>query len=158
MAWASKKQYAILMSSEEGKDLAEQLGEMEQEEFNKKFSELLGKSGQSTTDNNSTDNEEEEKQKWLEKNGYESEDEVDWWERDDNADEYEDNEDDNSEINDNTLKEDLDKVGEIAKKLDNVKIGSDEFNTIINELTGALDKVNKTSAYLRKKDEEQFKR
>ena len=154
MAWASKKQYAILMSSEEGKDLAEKLGEMEQEEFNKKFSELLGKSGQSTTDDSSTDNEEEEKQKWLEENGYENEDEVPWWEKDDNADEYEDDD----EINFNTLKEGMDKVEKIAKKLNNVKIGSDEFNTIINEFTRALDKVNKTSAYLRQRDEEQSKR
>ena len=45
MAWASKKQFAILMSSEEGKNLAEKIGEMEQEEFNKAFSELLGKGG-----------------------------------------------------------------------------------------------------------------
>lgn len=94
MAWASKKQYAILMSSEEGKDLAEQLGEMEQDEFNKKFSELLGKSGESTSEakeNSNDDNEEEAKKKWLEENGYESEDEVPWWERDDNSDEYDDN-------------------------------------------------------------------
>ena len=87
MAWASKKQYAILMSSEEGKDLAEQLGEMEQDEFNKKFSELLGKSGQSASKSKKEDNQ-KAKQKWLDENGYESEDDVDWWERDDNADEY----------------------------------------------------------------------
>ena len=100
MAWASKKQYAILMSSEEGKDLAEQLGEMEQDEFNKKFSELLGKSGESTSeakDNSKQDNEEQAKQKWLEENGYESENEVPWWERDDNADEY-DEEDEANEV------------------------------------------------------------
>ena len=86
MAWATKKQYAILMSSEEGKDIAENLGEMSQDEFNKKFSELLGKSGQ--TIDKKPDNE-EAKQKWLDENGYESEDEVPWWERDDNEDEYE---------------------------------------------------------------------
>lgn len=88
MAFASKKQYAILMNSEEGKDLAEKLGEMEQEEFNKKFSELMGKSGQSSNDTSKEQDEEEAKKKWLEENGYESEDEVPWWERDDNEDEY----------------------------------------------------------------------
>lgn len=50
MAWASKKQYAILMNSEEGKDLAEQLGELSQEEFEKKFGELLGKGGSYSED------------------------------------------------------------------------------------------------------------
>lgn len=281
MAWASKKQYAILMSSEEGKDLAEQLGEMEQEEFNKKFSELLGKSGQSTTKEVSNNfdfdkevsemseeqidevlNKKEENQKrkidtlekeldldkevremilqgksdeeikhylddttedfdWFEANDYLYDlreeigvnekgeyykDTVDWWDRDDNADEEErlkriaehryktnpnitEKEDtfaigdftgylgygslealeeatfgkkeqpkNNSEINDNTLKEDMDKVGEIAKKLDNVKIGSDEFNAIIHELSEAIKKATETSAYLRQRDEEQSKK
>lgn len=218
MAWASKKQYAILMSSEEGKDLAEQLGEMEQEEFNKKFSELLGKSGQSTTDDSSKNNEEKESQKrkidtldkeldidkevremilqgksdeeikhylddttedfdWFEANDYLYDlreeigvnekgeyykDKVDWWDKVDNEEEAtfgkKEQPKNNSEINFNTLKEGMDKVEKIAKKLNNVKIGSDEFNAIINELTGALDKVNKTSAYLRQKDEEQSKR
>lgn len=43
MAWASKKQYAILMGSEEGKKLADKLNNMEQDEFNKAFSDLIGK-------------------------------------------------------------------------------------------------------------------
>jgi len=38
MAWASKEQYAILMNSEKGKDLAEKIGDMTQEEFEKAFS------------------------------------------------------------------------------------------------------------------------
>lgn len=44
MAWASKKQYAILMGSEEGKKLADKLSDMEQEDFNKAFSKLIGRS------------------------------------------------------------------------------------------------------------------
>lgn len=47
MAWASKKQYAICMESEEGKDLIEKLPQMEQDEFNVEFGKLLGKSGAS---------------------------------------------------------------------------------------------------------------
>lgn len=43
MAGCSKKQYAIMMGSgDEGKKLAAKMGSMEQEEFNKAFSELLG--------------------------------------------------------------------------------------------------------------------
>ena len=47
MAWASKKQYAICMESEEGKDLIEDLPNMSQDEFNVEFGKLLGKSGSS---------------------------------------------------------------------------------------------------------------
>ena len=43
MAWSSKKQYAIMMSSEEGKDLAEKMPDLSQDEFNVEFSKLLGK-------------------------------------------------------------------------------------------------------------------
>ena len=109
MAWATKKQYAILMSSEEGKDLAENLGEMSQDDFNKKFSELLGKNGQ--TIDKKPDNE-EEKQKWLDENGYENEDEVPWWEKDGNSDEDDDDyieEEENRYLNktwDNSFKND----------------------------------------------------
>lgn len=43
MAGCSKKQYAIMMSAgSEGKKLASEMGGMEQEEFNKAFSDLLG--------------------------------------------------------------------------------------------------------------------
>lgn len=42
MAGCSKKQYAIMMNSNEGKKLAAKMGGMEQEEFNKAFSDLLG--------------------------------------------------------------------------------------------------------------------
>lgn len=51
MAWASKKQYAILMNSEEGQDLAEQLPDLDQDEFDRRFSELLGKGGKSSSNN-----------------------------------------------------------------------------------------------------------
>lgn len=49
MAWASKKQYAIMMSSEEGKNLVERMPEMEQDEFQVEFGKLLGKEGGSIT-------------------------------------------------------------------------------------------------------------
>lgn len=71
MAWASKKQYAILMNSEEGKDLAEQLGELSQEEFEKKFGELLGKGGQSSTSVKNN-----EKQDSLEEDEYDDRKEI----------------------------------------------------------------------------------
>ena len=42
MAGCSKKQYAIMMNSNEGKKLAAKMGGMSQDEFNKAFSDLLG--------------------------------------------------------------------------------------------------------------------
>lgn len=42
MAGCSKKQYAIMMNSNEGKKLAAKMGGMSQEEFNKAFADLLG--------------------------------------------------------------------------------------------------------------------
>ena len=46
MAGCSKKQYAIMMSAgEEGKKLASEMGGMEQDEFNKAFSDLMGQGG-----------------------------------------------------------------------------------------------------------------
>lgn len=57
MAWASKKQYAILMNSEEGKDLAEQLPDLDQDDFQVKFGELLGKTGASYDWNDDDDRE-----------------------------------------------------------------------------------------------------
>lgn len=56
MAWASKKQYAIMMNSEEGKDLAEQLPDLEQDDFNVKFGELLGKGGTYSEEDEDTKN------------------------------------------------------------------------------------------------------
>lgn len=47
MAWASKKQYAILMNSEEGKDLIQDLPNLSQDEFQVEFGKILGKSGAS---------------------------------------------------------------------------------------------------------------
>lgn len=47
MAWASKKQYAILNSSEEGKDLIEKLPDLSQNEFQVEFGKFIGKSGSS---------------------------------------------------------------------------------------------------------------
>lgn len=46
MAWVSKKQYAILKESEEGKDLIEQLPNLSQNDFQIEFGKLLGKTGQ----------------------------------------------------------------------------------------------------------------
>lgn len=45
MAWATKKQFAILNSSEAGKNLIEKLGSMSQQQFNQAFQKLLGQSG-----------------------------------------------------------------------------------------------------------------
>lgn len=42
MAWATKKQFAILMSSEKGKDLAEKLPDIDQSMFQEEFAKLLG--------------------------------------------------------------------------------------------------------------------
>jgi hypothetical protein len=71
MAWASKKQYAIMMSSEEGEKLASQMKDLSQDEFNKRFSELLGKqSGESekTTKKGSKEPPKKSlKEEWLEK-------------------------------------------------------------------------------------------
>lgn len=47
MAWASKKQYAILNNSEEGKDLIEKLPDLSQDEFQVEFGKFIGKSGSS---------------------------------------------------------------------------------------------------------------
>lgn len=63
MAWASKKQYAICMESEEGKDLIEKLPQMEQDEFNVEFGKLLGKSGASYDSKNDSDYEENDESK-----------------------------------------------------------------------------------------------
>lgn len=49
MAWSSKKQYAIMMSSKEGKDLIEKMPDLSQDEFQEEFSKLLGKSGEQST-------------------------------------------------------------------------------------------------------------
>ena len=51
MAWASKKLYAILMSSEEGKDILEGIGEKSQDEFDKEVDAFLGNSGKGTSQN-----------------------------------------------------------------------------------------------------------
>ena len=64
MAWASKKQYAICMESEEGKDLIEKLPKLSQDEFQVEFGKLLGKTGASYDKNededyNDSDNEDD---------------------------------------------------------------------------------------------------
>lgn len=51
MAWASKKLYAILMSSEEGKDILEGIGEKSQDEFDKEVDAFLGNGGKGTSQN-----------------------------------------------------------------------------------------------------------
>ena len=50
MAWASKKLYAILMSSEEGKDILEGIGEKSQDEFDKEVEAFLGKGTSQSAD------------------------------------------------------------------------------------------------------------
>lgn len=45
MAWATKKQFAILNSSEQGKNIIEKLGQLSQEQFNSMFQKLIGQSG-----------------------------------------------------------------------------------------------------------------
>lgn len=50
MAWASKKQYAILNASDKGKALARQLAGMGQDEFQRRFNELLKEGGSSSGD------------------------------------------------------------------------------------------------------------
>lgn len=45
MAWATKKQFAILNNSEEGKNIIEKLGQLSQEQFNNLFQKLIGQSG-----------------------------------------------------------------------------------------------------------------
>ena len=59
MAWASKKQYAIMMNSEEGKKIVDDLPNLSQEEFNKRFSELLNKVSNSQTQETEIDKETE---------------------------------------------------------------------------------------------------
>lgn len=51
MAWASKKLYAILMSSEEGKDILEGIGEKSQDEFDKEVDAFFGNSGKGASQN-----------------------------------------------------------------------------------------------------------
>lgn len=51
MAWASKKLYAILMSSEEGKDILEGIGEKSQDEFDKEVEAFFGEGGKSASQN-----------------------------------------------------------------------------------------------------------
>ena len=46
MAWATKKQFAILNNSKEGKNILEKLGQMSQDQFNNAFQKLLGQSGE----------------------------------------------------------------------------------------------------------------
>lgn len=60
MAWASKKQYAILMNSEEGKDLIQDLPNLSQDEFQVEFGKILGKSGVSYNRNEDEDYKEDE--------------------------------------------------------------------------------------------------
>jgi hypothetical protein len=43
MAWASKKQFAILNGSKEGKDIIERLPKLKQDEFQKVFDNYLNK-------------------------------------------------------------------------------------------------------------------
>lgn len=45
MAWATKKQFAILNNSKEGKNILENIGRMSQEQFNTAFNKLIGGSG-----------------------------------------------------------------------------------------------------------------
>lgn len=65
MAWASKKQYAILMESEEGKDLVEKLPDMSQDEFQVEFGKLIGKSGQTYNKEDYEDNDDDERQEII---------------------------------------------------------------------------------------------
>lgn len=117
MAWASKKQYAILMSSEEGKDLAEQLGEMEQDEFNKKFNELLGKTGQSIQE--------------------EDNDDIDLDEKDDNANDSTESTKDNelSELEEqyNNEKSRFARV-KILNKINAIKLGYDSVDEYLEDV------------------------
>ena len=55
MAWASKKQYAIMMSSEEGKNLAEKMPDLSQNDFSNEFAKLLGQSGTKEAENEETE-------------------------------------------------------------------------------------------------------
>jgi hypothetical protein len=49
MAWASKKQMAILYQrGDKGKDILERLPDMSADEFNSAFSKLIGKGGEAT--------------------------------------------------------------------------------------------------------------
>ena len=70
MAWASKKLYAILMSSEEGKDILEGIGEKSQDEFDKEVEAFFGEGGKGASqsadykkvkDNDNAREDEEEK-------------------------------------------------------------------------------------------------
>ena len=51
MAWASKKLYAILMNSEEGKDILEGMAEKSQEEFEKEVDAFFGEGGKGASQN-----------------------------------------------------------------------------------------------------------
>lgn len=55
MAWASKKQYAILNSSEEGKDLIEKLPDLSQDEFQVEFGKFIGENGSSYEEDDDED-------------------------------------------------------------------------------------------------------
>ena len=46
MAWATQKQFAILTGSDEGKDIIKDLPRMEQDDFQKKFNEMLKRGGE----------------------------------------------------------------------------------------------------------------
>lgn len=71
MAWASKKQYAICMESEEGKDLIEKLPKLSQDEFQVEFGKLLGKTGASYDKNEDEDYKEDK------------DDDLPWWDKPD---------------------------------------------------------------------------
>lgn len=71
MAWASKKQYAILMNSEEGKDLIQDLPNLSQDEFQVEFGKILGKNGGTYNRDEDEDYKED------------NEDDLPWWDKPD---------------------------------------------------------------------------